>query len=117
MYDVDERVRALTDEIVRLREYETRLARIPVEDDFPDETVIFFRKRFNPEDSFRYADPHTDKAYAFTAMKLTEAESWFMTGARHGGAWSWDRLREFMADGVDLDDAWVVSEWKPAFPG
>jgi len=69
------------------------------EDDWPDETVLYFNHQFN----------NAGLRYTYIAFKIRGA--WYI-GGRDGARWSWERLVEFMKDTTEL---WSVETWKKEF--
>jgi hypothetical protein len=58
-------------------------------DEFPNGTVVKFRKQFN-------SGPKT--RYSYAAIKVKGR--WYTSGPRSGGPYSWDELCEWMGAGV-----------------
>jgi hypothetical protein len=77
--------------------------------DAPDETVVFFKKRFNA----------VGQLYTYAMVKVNG--TWYTTGPRSPKNYSNDEIIKFLDGGYNdtgqlmVEDLWVVNEWvKPA---
>lgn len=69
------------------------------EDDFDDEDVLMFKKRFSP----------ISKLYTYAAVKAEGL--WYVTGTRQRNPLTWKQLVEFISEGCD--ELWQCTEFEP----
>jgi hypothetical protein len=85
------------EKLEREREY---LLSLP-EDDFDDDAVLFFKKRF--------ASGTTD--YTYVAVKAVG--SWYLSGAQRGNQpMRWEEVLEFCKYDQEDTELWYATEWE-----
>jgi hypothetical protein len=78
-----------------------KLEKFPQVDDFPEETVIFFYKKFTPY----------SQKYTYTALKVNG--SWYTSGPQAAGVpFRWVDLVDFIAKSPLEPEVWIVSLWE-----
>jgi hypothetical protein len=78
-----------------------RLERFPQVDEFEDETVILFYKKFHPGGI----------KYTYTALKVNG--SWYTSGPQAAGIpFRWVDLVDFVAKSPLEPEVWIVTEWE-----
>ena len=96
----DEKIAAIERRIEKLRELQERLIEQP-EDDFEDEAVIVFKKRFTT------CGDGSTSAYTYAAIKIKGR--WYVTGTSQAKL-TWEELLDFIGDGAG-EPVWYATEW------
>lgn len=93
-------------EIERLQAELHQLEILPEQDPFPNGAVLRFNKAFIPGGTL----------YQFVALR--SAGNWYLSGRQRGdsAAKSWQQLRDFLSEGVNLSNVQRSSSWQQAFP-
>lgn len=78
-------------------------------DDYPDGTIIKFRKRFGMPDA-----PRPNPWYRYAAIKAKGL--WYTTGPRSPKGYTWDELTAWLGDPENIRKLKVATGWRSLVP-